>query len=64
MISNALEGHKSSLDLHRLWERFFSPVCSPEQVITMPKDWAPFFTVMLLSPNHFQWAKSFLASQA
>jgi hypothetical protein len=36
----------------------------PEQVINIPADWAAFFTVMLLSPAHFDWAKNFLSSQA
>jgi hypothetical protein len=50
-------------DVFRLWAQFFSPVDCPAQVVDIPADWASFFTVMLLSPSHFDWAKSFLASK-
>jgi hypothetical protein len=50
-------------DVFRLWAQFFSPVGCPAQVVDIPADWASFFTVMLLSPSHFDWAKSFLASK-
>jgi hypothetical protein len=49
-------------DVFRLWAQFFSPVGCPAQVVDIPADWASFFTVMLLSPSNFDWAKSFLAS--
>ncbi|KAK8448081.1 hypothetical protein SEVIR_8G217501v4 [Setaria viridis] len=64
LISGSQGSYKSHPDVHRLWARFFSPMGSPEQVISIPNDWTPFFIVMLLSPNHFEWAKSFLSSQA
>jgi hypothetical protein len=51
-------------DVYRLWAKFFSPVGFPSHVVQIPTDWASFFTVMLLSPNHFDWAKKFLSSQA
>nr|TKW02809.1 hypothetical protein SEVIR_7G037500v2 [Setaria viridis] len=51
-------------DLYRLWARYFSPVQGAEEVISIPLDWVVFFTVKLLSPSHFHWAKSFLSSQA
>jgi hypothetical protein len=59
-------GHDGLLppNVYRLWAKFFSPVGCPEQVVDIPSDWAPFFTVMLLSPTHFDWAKSFLVSKA
>jgi hypothetical protein len=50
-------------DVFRLWAKFFSPVGCPTQVVDIPADWASFFTVMLLSPSHFDWAKNFLASK-
>ena len=31
--------------------------------ISIPSQWANFFTVMLLSPDLFGWAKDFLASK-
>jgi hypothetical protein len=55
---------KTPPDVYRLWAKHFSPVGCPSHVIQIPKDWAAFFTVMLLSPTHFDWAKSFLSSQA
>jgi hypothetical protein len=62
------EGKKNSKvtlppDVFRLWAQFFSPVGCPAQVVDIPADGASFFTVMLLSPSHFDWAKSFLASK-
>jgi hypothetical protein len=51
-------------DVYRLWAKHFSPVGCPELVVNIPVEWAAFFTVMLLSPNSFGWAKSFLASKA
>lgn len=55
---------KTNPDVLRLWAKQFSPASRPQQVVNIPNDWAPFFTMMLLSPNHFYWAKTFLASQA
>jgi hypothetical protein len=53
---------KLCADLYRLWAKNFSPVGNPDFVVQVPKDWAPFFLNMLSSPNHFDWAKTFLAS--
>lgn len=64
LISSTQGAHKSNPYIHRFWARFFFPVGSQKQVISIPNDWAPFFIVTLLSPNHFEWAKSFLSSQA
>jgi hypothetical protein len=50
-------------NVFRLWAQFFFPVGCPAQVVDIPADWASFFTVMLLSPSHFDWDKSFLASK-
>jgi hypothetical protein len=55
---------KTPPDAYRLWAKHFSPVGCPSYVILIPKDWVAFFTVMLLSPAHFDWAKTFLTSQA
>lgn len=35
---------------------------SQDFVVQIPTSWASFFITMLLSPNHFDWAKTFLAS--
>nr|TKV94037.1 hypothetical protein SEVIR_9G248400v2 [Setaria viridis] len=61
------EGKKarsSSPDLQQLWDRFFTVDGSPEKVISLPNEWAPFFTVNLLKSNKFEWACSFLSSKA
>nr|TKW28573.1 hypothetical protein SEVIR_3G337300v2 [Setaria viridis] len=51
-------------NIFRLWAQHFSPAGCPEQVTYIPSDWASFFINMLLSPQHFDWAKKFLASTA
>jgi hypothetical protein len=35
-------------DLFRLWGKDFSPVGNPEMQISIPINWAPFFTIKLL----------------
>lgn len=53
----------TSPELYRLWAKHFSPAGCPDMVVHIPSDWDPFFTSMLLSPEHFDWAKGFLTSQ-
>nr|TKV93953.1 hypothetical protein SEVIR_9G263700v2 [Setaria viridis] len=50
-------------NIFRLWAQHFSPVGCPEQVTQIPSDWAAFFINMLMSLEHFDWAKQFLASK-
>jgi hypothetical protein len=64
VFSGAKPLAKTPPDVYMLWAKHFSPVGCPPHVIQIPKDWAAFFTVMLLSPAHFDWAKTFLTSQA
>jgi hypothetical protein len=64
VFSGAEPVAKTPPDVYRLWAKHFSPVGCPPHVIPIPKDWAAFFTVMLFSPAHFDWAKTFLTSQA
>ncbi|PUZ62565.1 hypothetical protein GQ55_4G367900 [Panicum hallii var. hallii] len=45
-----------------LWAKFFFLVGCPEFSVQIPKDWAPFFLVILLSPDSFDWARKFLRS--
>jgi hypothetical protein len=47
----------------RLWANFLAPV-DGASTVQIPKVWADFFTMMLLSPKSFQWAKQFLSSSA
>lgn len=47
----------------RLWARFFSSGNITAVHTSIPTSWANFFTVMLLSPTNFQWAKKLLSSK-
>lgn len=47
----------------RLWANFFAKGNAESLHISIPSQWANFFTVMLLSPDLFGWAKDFLASK-
>ncbi|CAN6177127.1 unnamed protein product [Urochloa humidicola] len=52
-----------NIDAISLWAKHFAPgVGAPS--VTIPKQWADFFTTMLMNPGCFEWAKSFLSSAA
>lgn len=53
-----------SAEATRLWAQFFYQNIPGTLSISIPELWANFFTVMLLSPIHFNWAREFLASKA
>jgi hypothetical protein len=61
--SRDLQAFKGNPEAIRLWANFLAPVAGASSV-QIPKDWADFFTMMLLSPRSFQWAKSFVTSSA
>jgi len=46
-----------------LWARFFAPGASHSPV-SIPKNWANFFTAMLINPKSFLWAKQLISSSA
>ncbi|CAM0883844.1 unnamed protein product [Alopecurus aequalis] len=46
-----------------LWRKHFAPSSDDDLVTKVPIEWMNFFTAALLSPEKFEWAKSFLASQ-
>lgn len=46
----------------RLWAKYLAPVNS-SNIINIPTAWADFFTMMLLSLTHFDWATPVLQSQ-
>jgi hypothetical protein len=54
---------KANPEAIRLWANFLAPVDGASSV-QIPKVWADFFTMMLLSPKSFQWAKQFVTSPA
>jgi hypothetical protein len=48
----------------RLWAKFFCPGKPNSITVSIPTEWAEFFTNMLLSPDQFEWAKDFLQTKA
>lgn len=42
----------------------FSPVRGTTTVVQIPKNWSAFFTTLLLSPTHFDWARKLVNSEA
>ncbi|KAL6641569.1 hypothetical protein ACP70R_019750 [Stipagrostis hirtigluma subsp. patula] len=50
--------------IYRLWAKHFAPVGHRDNIIHIPSDWVNFFTVTLLNPDLFGWAKTILGSQA
>jgi hypothetical protein len=48
----------------RLWAKFFSPGMPNSTLVSVSSEWANFFTIMLMSPDKFAWAKDFLSSRA
>lgn len=57
---------KQSAEGLALWTKHFAPmtVSDNSNVVQVPENWADIFTVSLLSPHEFNWAKQFLASKA
>jgi hypothetical protein len=45
------------------WASFFKPTTVVAQAITVPAQWADFFTAKLLSPEDFDWAKGLMQSK-
>jgi hypothetical protein len=57
----SLDNKRSHLDSIRLWGRHFAPignVVGPQ----VPGSWSDFFTIALMDPIIFGWAKSFMES--
>lgn len=48
----------------RLWAHNFKDVCASKPTVNIPPEWCNFFTYLLLSPTHFNWASMFLQSKA
>jgi hypothetical protein len=65
LMSLAMKRPSSSLsaDTVRLWARFFAPPGSSSGTL-IPSIWQDFFMLSLLNPVSFDWAKSFLSSDA
>ncbi|KAK3126356.1 hypothetical protein QOZ80_7AG0555350 [Eleusine coracana subsp. coracana] len=47
----------------RLWAKYFAPVGHNNNFV-IPQCWSDFFTVLLLNPGRFDWAKTFISSKA
>ncbi|CAN6223988.1 unnamed protein product [Urochloa humidicola] len=54
---------KQNADSIRAWAKYLAPGLGAP-FVAIPRNWADFFTAMLLNPGSFEWAKSFLSSQA
>lgn len=54
--------NRQKADGIRLWAKHFTPIGSQGN-INIPIEWADFFTLLLLSPSHFDWARSALTSK-
>lgn len=48
----------------RCWANHFSSVDTTKPTVTIPSEWMDFFSLMLLKPGSFEWAKDFLTSPA
>jgi hypothetical protein len=52
----------------KIWDKYFAPHCpsadsnSKGKVFQIPVSWFNFITLMLITPEKFNWAKSFLNS--
>ena len=55
---------KKAAEATRVWASFFSPGNPNSIQVSIPTEWANFFTVMLMSLEKFCWAKEFLSSKA
>ena len=53
----------SAADSSRLWSRFFCHNSPVNLTVQIPANWANFFTVLLLSPTHFSWARDIVTSE-
>jgi hypothetical protein len=62
-LENSLFSSMPHPDGVRLWAKHFAPL-GISGGINIPKSWSDFFTVNLLNPSRFAWAKSFLESAA
>lgn len=63
-LLNRTFGKKPVPDTYRLKAKFFDGTLPVSSKVSIPLEWADFFTNLLLSPTHFDWAKKFLSSKA
>jgi hypothetical protein len=65
---NEVDREKFSPQGMALWNKYFAPhICdggsaNPDKVLNIPSNWFNFITLMLLTPEKFEWAKNFLNS--
>lgn len=48
----------------RCWAKHFSPIDRSKPTVSIPTEWMDFFSLLLLKPRSFEWAKEFLESPA
>ncbi|CAN6283724.1 unnamed protein product [Urochloa humidicola] len=55
---------KTNAAATRLWAKHFATPGHDTQQADISPSWADFFTLLLVSPSHFKWAKDLITSQA
>lgn len=55
---------RKNADVTRAWAKFFYPGNPTLPQVSIPVEWASFFTVMLMALGTFYWAKELLTSKA
>lgn len=53
-----------NVDAIRYWAQHFKSSSSTDSSFNIPIEWCNVFTLLLLSPTHFNWASTFLQSKA
>lgn len=48
----------------RIWAKLFSPGNLACLQVSIPVEWSNFFTILLMSPDKYAWAKEFLSLKA
>jgi hypothetical protein len=67
-ISEDMQKHYFSEEGMKLWDKYFAPHCPSAdsdqngKIFKIPVSWFNFITLMLATPEKFNWAKSFLNS--
>jgi hypothetical protein len=67
-ISEDMQKNHFSEEGMKIWDKYFAPHCSRadsgcnEKIFQVPVSWFNFITLMLVTLEKFNWAKSFLSS--
>jgi hypothetical protein len=67
-ISEDMQEHHFSEEGMKIWDKYFAPHCPSAEsaqngkIFSIPVSWFNFITLMLATPEKFNWAKTFLNS--